>query len=940
MADRQQFHSLNLPYIAQFFDQTLQTEPLDPVILEIILGQEIPSREVPGQELPPKDAGVPLPLEKIIRAVNLAQAIRTYGHLAARLDPLGSDPPGDPLLDLAAYDLTEQDLEQMPAVLIGVDVEVEAANALEAVWYLRTIYCQSVGYDYGHIRVPQERQWLRKAAEHGLFRPPTIPVDERALLDRLTQVEGFEQFLHRFFPGKTRFSIEGVDMLVPMMDELVHAAVDKAICAVMIGMAHRGRLNVLAHNLAKPYAQILAEFKDPNRKYLNLDETGWLGDVKYHSGADHAVMGDEWIRTILRLAPNPSHLEHVDPVVEGMARSAASGVSNPGAPEFFPQAAMPVLIHGDASFPAQGVVAETLNFSRLEGYRTSGTIHIIANNQLGFTTSPTDGRSTLYSSDLAKGFEIPIMHVNADDPVACFEAIRTAFAYRQEFYKDFLVDLVGYRRYGHNEGDEPGFTQPRLYQVISRHPSVRAQLAARLVEEGTVEPDYPDLRVQAVMIDLQSILEKLEPEHEIDMPAMTDGKTGESFGEGTAVSFDHLIDLHNSLHTIPEGFQINPKLGRAMKRRRSLGDDPLAARVDWSTAEQLAFASILSEGTPIRLTGQDVERGTFSQRHAVFFDVRTSEAYVPLQSLPQSKASFEIHNSPLSENAALGFEYGYSIMDPGRMVIWEAQYGDFINSAQAMIDEFLVSGRSKWDQKTGLVLLLPHGYEGQGPDHSSGRPERFLQMAAGENLRLVNCTTAAQYFHVLRAHAVRLKTQPLPMVIFTPKSLLRHPKVASPVRDFVEGRWHAVLDDPFEGLTPQEVSRILLCSGKVAIDLLENRDHEAEKDLQTAIIRLEQIYPFPASQLRQILDRYPNVSEIAWVQEEPENMGAWFFVRQSLEDFLQGRLPICYFGRITSPSPAEGSFTWHQSNQQAIVSHAIKVTSHGGNSERKLVVKP
>jgi 2-oxoglutarate dehydrogenase E1 component len=735
------------------------------------------------------------------------------------------------------------------------------------------------------------------------------------ILELLTKVEVFELFLHRFFPGKTRFSIEGVDMLVPVLDEIICAAGEEDICVVLLGMAHRGRLNVLAHILSRSYAEILAEFKDPAGSYTTMEQTGWTGDVKYHKGASRAIVGGESIQMVVAMPPNPSHLEHVNPVLEGMARAADSGVDQAGPPIFYPSASLPVLIHGDASFPGEGIVAETMNLSHLPGYHTAGTIHIITNNQLGYTTPPHQGRSTLYAGDLAKGFEIPILHVNADDPLGCIEAARIAFAYREKFHKDFLIDLIGYRRHGHNEGDEPGFTQPVLYEQIQKHPSVRKLWAEHLVNEGVVEANYPDQLSHNHMQLMQSILEQLKPEEELDIPQLKKSTPDVTQEINTCVPTETLRELNSSLLDLPQGFRLNRKLERAMQRRRQSLDHLDTTSIDWAAAEELALATILMDGIPIRITGQDVERGTFSQRHAVFHGL-DGETYIPLQSIPQSRASFEIHNSPLSENAALGFEYGYSLQGRKQMVIWEAQYGDFINAAQPIVDEFIVSGRVKWGLDSALVLLLPHGYEGQGPNHSSGKLERFLQMATSNNLRIANCTTAAQYFHLLRRQAMLLKEFPLPLVIFTPKSLLRHQKVASTLRELSEGGFQPVIEDPGEKL-PGQVSRLILCSGKIAIDLNE---HDNRKEYpEVVVVRVEQLVPFPKKELQQILGKYNSLEEVCWVQEEPENMGAWSFVQNQLKDLLPEGLPLHYIGRSASSSPAEGSLAWHTLNQRNLI---------------------
>jgi 2-oxoglutarate dehydrogenase E1 component len=822
--------------------------------------------------------------------------------------------------------LTEDDLRQLPASLIGGPIAEKAANALEAIQALRKIYSSTIGYDYEHIQAPEEREWLRHAAESGQFRPPKDPINPRALLESLTQVEVFERFLHRIFPGKFRFSIEGVDMLVPMLNELIGEAAEAGILNILIGMAHRGRLNVMAHVLNMPYTKILAKFKDSVKSNHFRDDLGLTGDVKYHEGARRAVKNGKTIDLVVTLAPNPSHLEAVNPLIEGMARAAGTRVDKPGPPEFDHTVNLPILIHGDAAFCGQGIVAETLNLSRLPGYRTGGTIHIIANNQLGYTTPPELGRSTLYASDLAKGFEIPIVHVNADDVEACIEVARMAFAYLSRFQKDFLIDLVGYRRHGHNEADEPTFTQPLMYQKIENHPTVRELWAKTLVERNIVDKDWPEELVNKNMKELHSALESLETnEDALDEPRPGPPPQGAARKVKTAVSAERLRELNDALTKLPPGFSLHPKLKRGMERKRRALEKMDEPSIDWSMAEELAFASILADGIAIRITGQDTERGTFSQRHAVLHDVKTGERFTPLQALPQAKAAFEIHNSPLTENAAIGFEYGYNIQEPGRLVIWEAQYGDFINGAQVMIDEFVVSARAKWGQTPSLVLLLPHGYEGQGPDHCSGRLERFLELAAENNMRIANCTTAAQYFHLLRRQAALLKIDPLPLVVMTPKSLLRHPRVASPLRDFAEGGWQPVIDDAEARQKSKQIRRLILCSGKVYIDLVTSEYRD--KNPAIAIARVEQLYPLPFDELKQVFDGYPKLKEVVWVQEEPENMGAWRYMWPHLKELIDGRWPLHYIGRRPSSSPAEGSAAWHKLNQEALIEQAFNMES-------------
>jgi 2-oxoglutarate dehydrogenase E1 component len=871
-----------------------------------------------------------------IAAVNLAESIRRFGHLAARLDPLGVHQPiGDPSLNPQSHGLTKDTLARLPASIVGGPAAEGAANALEAIDRLRAIYCRTTGHDYNHVFVPEERVWLRQAVESGQFRPPRDPINAVDLLDRITEVETFERFLHRTFPGKTRFSIEGLDMMIPILDEIVSDAAAAGVQHVMIAMAHRGRLNVLAHILQKPYAQVLAEFKDPLFARSGRIDLGWMGDVKYHAGARYVVDGDGRPQSlIISMPPNPSHLEAVDPVLVGMARAAATSVDAPGRPRLQTDTVLAILIHGDTAFPGQGVVAETLNLSRLDGYDVGGTIHVIANNQLGFTAEPGESYSTSYASGLARGFKVPIVHVNADDAVACIESARLAWAYRQRFKLDFLIDLVGYRRYGHNEGDEPAFTQPRVYQIVSSHPTVREIYATDLAGANVIQADGAEAMVKRRMAALEQAYAGLKPEEDYVPPLPEVPPSGAAQRVKTAVPLDRLAALNRQLLKVPEGFTVHRKLERGRERRGTALDTPEERSIDWATAEELALASLLEEGIAIRLTGEDVERGTFSQRHAVLHDAVTGDEHTPLASLPSATAAFEIHNSPLSENAAIGFELGYNIQEPKRLVLWEAQYGDFINGAQVVLDEYVTSARAKWGLTPSLGFLLPHGYEGQGPDHSSARLERFLQSAADTNMRIANCTTAAQYFHLLRRQALLLDTDPLPLILLTPKSLLRHALTASAPRELAEGRFQLVIDDDAARGQAAKVRRVVLCSGKVYVDLVSSEQRKAGAGV--AVVRVEQVYPFPAEQIRQVLDGYSKVRDVCWVQEEPENMGAWEFVRPQLEQLIDGRWPLRYIGRSRNSSPSEGSAAWHSINQRAIVEQAFEDKAAPKEADRVL----
>jgi 2-oxoglutarate dehydrogenase E1 component len=916
MTGWQEFSGLNRGYVLELYEKYRQDpSSVDPGTRALFETWTPPS-DTPAIF----DAASIAPLHTIVGVVNLAESIRRYGHLAARLDPLGTPPLGDPALLPETHGLSDDDLRALPASLVDGPAAEGVASAFEAIEKLRRIYCSTTGFDLAHVFVPEEREWLRQASERCRFRAPSDPLDPVTLLDRLTQIEAFERFLHRTFPGKTRFSIEGLDMLVPILDEVIGEAAEDGIRNILIGMAHRGRLNVMAHVLNKPYAQILAEFKDPVSSRSFREDMAWTGDVKYHAGAHRAIKGGAAMDLVVSMPPNPSHLEAIDPIVEGMARAAGTLVDRPGAPLFDPARSLPILIHGDASFPGQGVVAETLNLSRLPGYHTGGTIHIIANNQLGFTTGPRDVYSTSYASGLARGFKIPIVHVNADDPEACVEVSRLAWAYRARFQRDFLIDLIGYRRHGHNEGDEPAFTQPLMYQKIGSHPTVREIWASKLEERGIIERDMAEGLLRKRMEELQAALDALKPEQDLVEPEPEAPPPGAAGKAQTAVPLDRLRELNQALLTLPPDFAVHKKLDRAREKRAHVLDDPSTPSVDWATAEELAFASILADGVSIRLTGEDVERGTFSHRHAVLHNVKTGDVHVPLQSLPQARVAFEIHNSPLTENAVVGFEYGYSIQEASRLVIWEAQYGDFINGAQVMIDEFIASARGKWGLKPSLVLLLPHGHEGQGPDHASARPERFLQLAADINMRVANCSTAAQYFHLLRRQAALLMVDPLPLIVLTPKSLLRHGMVASPPIDLAESRFRMVIQDHEAEHRPQDIHRVLVCSGKIFVDLMSAEQRTSRTDV--AIVRLEQLYPVPMRDLRAAIDAFPSAQEVVWVQEEPENMGAWEFIRPHLHEVSSGRT-VRRVARPRSASPAEGSAARHAVNQQMLVNQAF-----------------
>ncbi len=846
-------------------------------------------------------------LPVISRATALVREFREHGHRLARLDPLGSEPPGHPQLSPAFFGTSMEELEQIPASLIFDDAP-EGASVADELRRLEQIYAGTLGYEFEHLDDHRKVDWLWHQVEEQAHRPQLTPEQKRQLLFRLTQAEGLEQFLHRAYLGQKRFSLEGNDALVPMLDLAIEDAARAGGRKVVLGMAHRGRLNVLTHIVGVSYGELLAEFEGPSLKGGQLDIAG-TGDVKYHHGARgvREVPGVGTIR--VRLAPNPSHLEFVDPVVVGMARALQFDSESKSAVRDI-RAVVPVLIHGDAAFAAEGVVAETLNMARLRGFTVGGTVHIIVNNQVGFTTDPGDARSTTYASDLAKGYGIPVVHVNADDPEACLAAVRLAMMYRAEFGDDFVIDLVGYRRHGHNEGDEPGYTQPVLYERIRSHPTVRQIYAEALIAEGTLTREEADEMLQRVLSELREAQDRVREYSPVEDEGPDQEREVPVAPESTGVPFDELEEINRLALTLPEGFHPHPKLWRQLSKR--LEDFTPEKKIDWGHAEALALGSLLREGIPIRLTGQDVERGTFSHRHAVLHDVETGEEVMPLQQV--ADARLEIYNSPLTETAVLGFEYGYSVTSDRDVVLWEAQFGDFVNVAQPVIDQFIASGLAKWGQYSRITMLLPHGYEGQGPEHSSARLERFLQLCAEENLRVTYPTTPAQYFHMLRRQALRRPERP--MVVMTPKSLLRLPAAASEVRELTEGTFRHVLDDPTVE-DPSSIERLVLLTGKFYYDVqLHPRRGEAPT---TAVARQELLYPFPTEALRALIARYPNVKQVVWAQEEPRNMGALTFVGPRLRTLVPRAIPLSYVARPERASPAEGKLKDHIEQQEKLV---------------------
>ena len=843
-------------------------------------------------------------LRKTAGAATLIDAIRHYGHLAVQLDPLGSKPVGAAELTPEFHGITEQELADVPASALGY----QSGTAADVVRTLREVYCGKIGLEFVHLQEEDERLWFRRTMEEGALTQPLRAEEKLAVLRRLTEVDGLERFLQRAYLGYKRFSIEGTDVLVPMIDEAITRGAQSGARQVVMGMAHRGRLNVLTHVMGMSYVEMFGEFEGRQGE-TSADAS--TGDVKYHLGYEgERKVGDATIK--LELAPNPSHLEVVNPVMSGMARAYQRVAGAPdGRNE---RLVLPICIHGDAAFPGEGVVPETFNLSRLRGYRVGGTLHIIVNNQVGFTTDPIDARSTHYASDPAKGFEVPVLHVNADDADACIAAVRLAVAYRDKFAKDVLIDLVGYRRWGHNETDAPEFTQPKLYDLVKAHPTPRQVWGSRLVTEGIAT----DAEVQA--IDKQFADRITAVYHEMkEMPeeggnGVKPSPSAPPADPPTAVRADALDALNTRLLTWPQGFKPNSRLAKTLERRREALHN---GGIDWGHAEALAFGTLLQDGVAIRMSGQDVERGTFAHRHAVLHDVETGATYTPLADLPQGRATFEVYNSPLSETAVMGFEYGFSTAAPHDLVLWEAQYGDFVNVAQPIIDQFISSDRAKWGQRSGLVLLLPHGYEGGGPEHSSARLERFLQLCAERNMVVAYPSTPAQYFHILRRQALRSDRTPL--VLMQPKSLLRLPAAAARIEDLSEGGFRPVIDDVAVDARRSEVRRLVLCTAKMYYDLLASRQEGAD----VALVRVDELYPWPGDAVAEIVDRYPNLEDVVWAQEEPKNMGAWSYVSPQLRVATGNMLTIRYIGRPERASPAEGYSKAHEEEQKRIVAEVL-----------------
>ncbi len=858
---------------------------------------------------------------KEVNVLNLINAYRSRGHLFTKTNPVRERRKYRPTLDLENFDLSEDDLDTV--FESGRDIGIGPAPLREIIEHLQETYCASIGAEYMFIRVPERVKWLQERMESTRNRPNFSLPEKRHILDKLNQAVVFENFLHSKYIGQKRFALSGGETMIAALDAIIEKGDSLGIQEFVLGMSHRGRLNVLANILRKSYQDIFAEFEGKEHQ-----ESVFEGDVKYHLGYSSDITSTRGNNIHLNLVANPSHLESVDPVVEGVVRAKIDKRYNGDVNKI-----VPILIHGDAAIAAQGVVYEVIQMSLLNGYRTGGTIHLVINNQIGFTTNYLEGRSSTYCTDVAKVTHSPVFHVNADDVEAVLHTILLAMEYRQTFHTDVFIDFLGYRRFGHNEADEPRFTQPKLYQAISQHADPREIYYNKLIESGSVEEGLAKEMESEFQKLLQYRLNEAKEKKAVSEVSSFKGDWSgykkpddEDFLESpeTGVAEEELKRIGDKIFTIPEEINVFRKLHRLYdgRRKRMFEDDQL----DWAIGETLAYGTLLEEGIPIRISGQDSVRGTFAHRHAILLGEETEESYVPLNNISDKQATFQIFNSPLSEYGVLGFEYGYASAHPKGLTVWEAQFGDFVNGGQVTIDQVIVSGEAKWKRYNGLVLYLPHGYEGQGPEHSSGRIERFLELCAQNNMQVVNCTTPANVYHVLRRQ-MRYPFR-IPLVIFTPKSLLRHPRVTSPIKEFAEGtRFREVIDDDYA--KTKDVERVIFCSGKVYYDLLERQLEEERKDV--AIIRIEQLYPLPLQQLQKIINQYDSAEKFFWVQEEPENMGAWSFLRRKFK-----LVRTTLISRTESATPATGFHKQHQTEQDEIINLAF---SEKSKSTRKVAKK-
>lgn len=930
----QQFYGPNLGYVEEQYELYKEDpEAVDPSLRELFDRHGAPKWLDQSEPHEGASAGgiSTAEVKKVTSALKYIAAIRRHGHLDADIFAVGKElfkTSDAPELDPKTYGLTDEDLKGIPAELVWEGNNPNVETAYDVVQWLREKYTGKISFEFDHIQNEEERNWLIERIESGSFEIKLSDLEKKKLLERLINVETFEHFLHRTFVGQKRFSIEGLEAMVPVLDQIVKLAIEDDIENIMMGMAHRGRLSVLAYVLGKPLDKIFSEFHyAPDKELIPSEGSmginyGWTGDVSYHFGATRIVKNGGK-STRIKLANNPSHLEFINPVVAGYTRAAQDDRSERGYPKQDLNKAISVLIHGDAAFAGEGIVPETMNLSQLEAYHVGGTLHIIANNLIGFTTDAHEGRSTRYASDIAKGFEVPIIHVNADDPIACIQAIQLAFHYTRTFKKDCLLDLVGYRRYGHNEMDEPRATQPKLYKEIDNHPTVTEIFGEQLKKEKIVTDEEIQEMKDKIFAELQREYDSMKEQElsgiaEVNMPDYL-AKSIDDYE--TAVPLDVLKKLNQDLLKRPEGFKVFKRLNRVFNRRKNLFEN--GNKADWGEGEALAYASILRDGIPIRLTGQDSERGTFAHRHLVLYDSETGEKYCPMHALEDAKASFAIHNSPLSEAAVLGFEYGYSVQSPETLVIWEAQFGDFANVAQVFFDQFISSARAKWGDKSNMVILLPHGYEGQGPEHSSARLERFLQMAGENNWIVANVTSSAQFFHLLRRQAkMRGRDEARPLIVMSPKSLLRNERVASEAKEFTDGKFQAIRNQPNLPIS-KEATRLLLGTGKIMVDIEEAIDNSEEDFSWLRAIRIEQLYPFPKEELRKEIEQLKNLEEIVWVQEEPKNMGGWRYVLEYMRELTPNGVEFRYIGRRERAATAEGEPNVHKVIQESIVKEAI-----------------
>ncbi|NUN70558.1 MAG: multifunctional oxoglutarate decarboxylase/oxoglutarate dehydrogenase thiamine pyrophosphate-binding subunit/dihydrolipoyllysine-residue succinyltransferase subunit [Bacteroidetes bacterium] len=847
-------------------------------------------------------------IEKQARVQQLVNAYRVRGHLIAHLDPLVDEPKNHPELDPNYYGLTVWDLDR--EFLFSNKEGYTKATLREILDTLYATYCGSIGVEFMNIQDPEEKKWLIQKMEPSRNRPPLPRERKVQLLTKLIHAEGFENYIHTKFIGHKRFSLEGAESFMTLLDVVLDELADHGGQRAVIGMAHRGRLNVLANTIGKSLAKIFSEFEG------NVDPKTiqGSGDVKYHLGAHgiHKTLNGKEIT--VEVAPNPSHLEAVNPVVEGMVRAMQDRMGDAQR-----ERAIPILVHGDAAFAGQGIVAETLNLSQLKGYRTGGTIHIIINNQIGFTTSPDDARSTPYCTDVAKMVQSPIFHVNGDNPEACARVAALAVAYRNQFKKDVVIDMFCYRKYGHNEGDEPSYTQPTLYKKIKVHPTVHQLYGERLIlDKELTREEYEQLQKASKeryeRAHEASHLREMHLKAEVALAVTHEQIAAMQPFKETKVSFEALQFVAERLGTVPDGFTVNQKLMKMMEQRRTFGP---STKIDWGFAEALAFGTLVHEGNDVRLSGEDVGRGTFSHRHAILYDANSADEYVPLQHIREGQGRVYVFDSLLSEFAILGYEFGYSVSDPLSLVLWEAQFGDFANGAQVIIDQFIAASEAKWQQPCDLVLLLPHGYEGQGPEHSSARLERYLQLCAEDNIQVCNLSTPAQYFHVLRRQMRDAKRKPL--IMMTPKSLLRHPLVISDPVELTDGKFQLVIDDA--QADPATVDRVVLCSAKVYYDALQMQKDNGRSNV--ALVRVEQFYPYPKQELTELFAKYRNAQDVVWLQEEPKNMGAWHFLSDRLREDVLPSQKVRFAGRPASASTATGSLKRHQMEQEILLKDAL-----------------